>query len=190
MPIVRFSFAIPSLLAVAAVVAACGSSSPAAVATPGGGSHSPAASVALGPVPGNSVAVPLPTDAPASVRGLAILPSCGAEILFEEDVDITPVPTAPGPTTNPTDNQQAVACLLAAWENGVSAQLIVSETTDEADQIFSIYRLPGDGTVRLLVRVLSHADHTIAWTQRTCTQLSAQEGSPTPADCQTETPIG
>ena len=31
--------------------------------------------------------------------------------VFEEDVDITPVPTAPGPTTNPTDNQQAVAYL-------------------------------------------------------------------------------
>ena len=145
--------------------------------------------MALGRVPGNYVAVPLPTDAPASVRGLAKLPSCGAEVLFEEDVDITPIPTAPGPTTDPTDNKQAVDCLLAAWENGVAAQLAVSETTDEADQIFSLYRLHTDGTLQLIVRVLSHADRTIEWTQRTCRQLSSQEGTLTPADCQSETRI-
>ncbi len=142
-----------------------------------------------GPVPGNSVIAPLPTDAPGSVVRLAALPSCGAEILFEEDVDISPIPTAPGPTTDAAANQQATDCLTAAWENGLQAELDVSSISDEADEIYSIYRLPGDGTVQVIVRVHSHSDRTIAWTQTTCRQLSVQEGTVTPADCDTETPI-
>jgi hypothetical protein len=185
----RLSIAAAALVIVAAFVAACGNSSGGAPSGAAGESStaSPAASLPLGPVPGNSVVVPLPTDAPARVRALPALPSCGSEVLFEEDVDITPVPTPPEPTTNPTDNQKAIDCLIVAWESGASAELIVSETSDEADEVFSIYRLPGDGTVRLVVRVLSHADRTISWTQRTCRQLSAQDGTLIPADCDSET---
>jgi hypothetical protein len=182
-----------AFLVVAAVLAAgCGGSSGAPADQNGGGpgGASATATFPLKPVPGNSVGVPIPSDAPAKVAALSALPSCGAEVLFEEDVDITPIPTPPGPTTNPSDNQLATACLLAAWENGTPAQLIVSETSDEADSIYSIYRLPGDGTLQLLVRVLSHSDQTVAWTQRTCRQLSLQDGVLTPADCDAETPIG
>jgi hypothetical protein len=166
-----------------AFAAAC--ASPATPAPPA----PPASAPSLGLVPGNSVAPPLPRDVPASVRALPPLPSCGAEVLFEEDVDITPVPTPPGPTSNATDNRLALDCLIAAWENGTPAQMIIAETSDEADEIYSIYRLPGDGTVLLIVRVLSHTDRTVSWTQRTCRQLSVQEGSLTPADCETETRI-
>jgi hypothetical protein len=167
------------LLAAALVVAACGSSSDTAPPAP-----------LTTAVPGNSVAVALPTDAPAVVLALPPLPSCGAEILFEEDVDIKPIPTPPGPTTAPSANKQATDCLESAWENGASAELRVSQVSDEADEIFSIYRLPGDGSVQLIVRVLSHSDKTIAWTQTTCQQLSVQDGVVTPASCQSETPIG
>ena len=181
----RLLIAAARVLVVAAFVAACGGSSGAGPSGPG-----PVATPSVAPVPGNSVMAPLPTDAPASVRALAQLPSCGAEVLFEEDVDITPVPTPPGPTTNATDNQQATDCLIAAWNGGASAQLEIFEATDEADQVFSLYRLPGDGTVELVTRVLSHADQTITWTQTTCRQLTIQDGTLTPADCQSETTIG
>jgi hypothetical protein len=170
-----------ALAFVAAVAAAC--------AGPANPTKGPGSTASLGLVPGNSVQAPLPSDTPASIRALPALPSCGAEVLFEEDVDITPIPTPPGPLSDKADNDQAVACMSAAWENGTSAQMTVSETTDEADQLYSIYRLPGDGTVVLIVRVYSHADLTVGWTQRTCKQLSVQEGALTPADCQTETPV-
>ncbi len=142
-----------------------------------------------GPVPGNTFAVPLPSDAPAAVRSLATLPSCGAQILFEQDVDISPIPTAPGPVTPAAANTQAADCLIAAWENGLAAEMDVFAVSDEADEIFSIYRLPGDGELTLMVRVFSHSDQTVIWTQTTCRQLSIQDGTPTPADCDAETPI-
>ena len=104
-------------------------------------------------VPGNSADAPLPTGAPAALSALPQLPSCGAEVLFEQDVDISPVPTAPGPVTDPEANQQAADCLLSAWENGRAAVLVTSAISDEADEIYSIYRLPGDGTVDVIVRV-------------------------------------
>jgi hypothetical protein len=65
----------------------------------------------------------------------------------------------------------------------------VSSVSDEADVIFTIYRLPGNGTVSVIVRVYSHSDKTVAWTQTTCRQLSLQEGTPTPADCDSEQTI-
>ena len=182
----RSAIAVARVLLIAtavAIVAACGGSSSA------GPSSGPAATPTLAPVPGNSVAIPLPTDAPASLRALPPLPSCGTEVLFEEDVDITPVPTPPGPTTAASQNQQAMDCLMTAWANGTPAEMVVSEATDEADQIYSIYRLPGDGTIQLTVRVLSHADQTIAWTQTSCTQLAVQDGGLVPSECQSETPI-
>jgi hypothetical protein len=148
-----------------------------------------APTVAYSPLPGNSAAAPLPSDAPAAVRAMAVVRSCGAEILFEEDVDISPVPTAPGPLTDAAANQQAIDCLIDAWQNGKAAVLVVSEVTDEADQLYTIYRLPGDDTVQLISRVYSHSDNTVAWTQTVCRQLSDQAGQVTPADCQTETPI-
>jgi hypothetical protein len=153
------------------------------------GAGSPIAPFQLGEVPGNSAAAPLPTDAPAAVRGLATLPSCGAEVLFEEDVDLSPIPTAPGPTTDPEANQQAGDCLISAWQNHRPAVLATSAISDEADQVYSIYRLPGDGTVQVIVRVLSHTDRTVSWTQRTCRQLSIQQGAVTPADCDSEAPM-
>jgi hypothetical protein len=183
------------LIVIAVLAAACGSTSGPAASQGSIGASSPTAaptftpSFPLKPVPGNSVVAPLPSDVPAQIRALKALPSCGAEVLFEEDVDITPIPTPPGPTTNPTDNQLALNCLMAAWENGAAAQMTVSQTSDEADQIYSLYRLPGDGTLQLVVRVLSHADHTISWTRTVCRQLSVQDGDVTPADCDSETPI-
>lgn len=150
---------------------------------------SPVAPFQLGVVTGNSAAAPLPTDAPASARGLSKLPSCGAEVLFEEDVDLSPIPTAPGPTTDPEANQQASDCLISAWENRRPAVLVTDALSDEADEVYSIYRMPGDGTVQVIVRVLSHADKTVSWTQRTCRQLSVQQGSVTPADCEAEAPM-
>lgn len=181
----RRSLIVSGLLALAAVVAACGSStpSPAVVSGPTGPSFP------LGPVPGNSVVAALPSDAPAQVVAFPALPSCGAEVLFEEDVDITPIPTPPGPTTDPSQNLLGTNCLIAAWESSDKAQLTVAETTDEADEIFSMYRLPGDGTVQLIVRVLSHSDRTVSWTERTCRQLTVQDGDLTPADCNSETPL-
>ena len=186
----RLSIVATGLLVVAAVVAACGGSSASPFDEPSaaGSSAGSAAASLASPVPGNSVVVPLPTDAPAGVRALSALPSCGAEVLFEEDVDITPIPTAPGPTTAPSDIQAATNCLISAWQNGAAAELLISETSDEADEIFSIYRLPGDGTVQLIVRVLSHSDRTISWTQRTCRQLTVQDGTLTPDNCDSETP--
>jgi hypothetical protein len=175
------------MLIVTAAVASCslsGTSTGPGAAPPAG-----AASFPLGRVPGNSATAPLPTDAPAAVIALAPLPSCGAEILFEQDVDISPIPTAPGPVTDPATSQKAVDCLIAAWENGLKAELAVSAISDEADEIYTIYRLNGDGTLQLIVRVRSHSDKTIGWTQTTCRQLSVQQGTLTPADCDLEKPI-
>jgi hypothetical protein len=124
------------------------------------------------------------------VRNLPLLPSCGGEVLFEEDVDISPIPTAPGPTSAASANQQGSDCLIAAWQNGLAAELDISSISDEADEIYSMYRLPGDGTVQLVVRVRSHTDKTVSWTQTTCRQLSVQDGALTPADCDSETNLG
>jgi len=178
------------------IVAGCGSSAtpeptvaqPSVQASAGAGQASPASNAAS-LVPGNSALAPLPTDAPAAVRGLSKLPSCGGEILFEQDPDISPIPTAPGPTTDPSANTQATDCLMSAWSNKAPAELDTSLISDEADQIYTIYRLPGDGTVDVITRVWSHTDKTVTWTQATCQQLSVQDGAVTPADCQTETPI-
>jgi hypothetical protein len=172
--------------AVSAAVVSC--------AVPPGPSLTPSpgqsAGFPLGPVPGNSVSAPLPTDAPAAVRSLAPLPSCGGEVLFEQDVDISPIPTAPGPTSEASSNLQGNNCLIAAWQNGLAAELDISLISDEADEIYSMYRLPGDGTVQLVVRVRSHTDKTILWTETICRQLSVQDGTLTPADCASEVPLG
>jgi predicted small lipoprotein YifL len=185
----RSPFAAAVLLMVVAAAAACGDSSGPPPLPSDATAGAPTGSFPLGPVPGNSVVLRLPSDAPAKVRAMPALKSCGSEVLFSEDEDINPIPTAPGPTTNATDNQLAADCLLAAWESGTAAELVVSETSDEADEILSIYRLPGNGTLQLVVRVLSHADRTVSWTQRICRQLSIQEGTLTPADCDSETAI-
>jgi hypothetical protein len=173
------------VLAVVAATAACGSSGSSPV--PSIGQASPTS--AYSPLPGNSTTAPLPSDAPASVVALTPVRSCGAEILFEEDVDISPMPTAPGPLTDPAANKQAIDCLIDAWQNSKPAVLIVSEITDEADQLYTIYRLPGDDTVQLIARVFSHTDLTVTWTQTVCKQLSDQSGQVTPADCLSETAI-
>jgi len=176
--------------AVAAVVAGCVTSSaltPLPLPTP---SSSPTATFPVSPVPGNSQSAPLPTDAPREVTGLKPLPSCGGEILFEPDPDISPLPTPPQPVTSDADNQQADACLIWAWENGKAAQVAVSAISDEQDEIYTIYRLPGNGTVDVLTRVRSHPDQVVTWTDVTCKQLSLQDGQITPADCGPETPIG
>ena len=170
----------------ATAFAACGGSSG---ASPVSSSNPSAAAGSYSPLPGNSTTVPLPSDAPSAVVSLAGVRSCGAEILFEEDVDISPIPTAPGPVTDAASNQQAIACLIDAWQNSKPAVLTVSEVTDEADRLFTIYRLPGDDTVQLIARVFSHTDMTVTWTQTVCKQLSDQSGQVTPADCLSETPI-
>jgi hypothetical protein len=186
------------LLATVVFVAACAGSSNLAASPPGAtaliagdesGGSGPGGPFPTGPVPGNSIAVPLPSDAPSSVAKLGKLPSCGAEVLFEQDVDLSPIPTAPGPVTGAAANKQATDCLIASWENGLAAVMDISSISDEADQIFTIYRLPGNGTVTLIVRVYSHSDKTVTWTETTCRQLSLQEGTPTPADCDSEQPI-
>jgi len=183
----RLRILTPAIVLVLVAAGACGGSqggTPASGTPTGNGS-----SVAYSPVPGNSTSVPLPSDAPAAVVALAPVRSCGAEILFEEDVDMSPIPTAPGPVTDPASNQQAIDCLIDAWQNSKPAILTVSEVTDEADQLYTIYRLPGDDTVQLIARVFSHTDKTVAWTQTVCKQLSDQSGEVTPADCLSETPI-
>ena len=188
----RLGMAILTLLAVVGTAAACaGAASP---ASPSGSSASSSgggagAGVSYSPLPGNSVTAALPTDAPSAVRSMTPLRSCGAEILFAEDVDISPVPTSPWVVTTSATNKLAVACLIDAWENGQTAQLTTAEISDEADEIFTIYRLPGDGTVQVVTRVLSHTDKVVAWTTASCRQLSDQAGQLTPADCNTEVPI-
>jgi len=102
---------------------------------------------------------------------------------------MSPVPTAPGPTSAASANQQGDDCLIAAWQNGLAAELDISLISDEADEIFSMYRLPGDGTVQLVARVWSHTDKTVAWTETICKQLSIQDGTLTPADCSSEVPL-
>jgi hypothetical protein len=182
----RLRMLIPVMvLAVVAATAACGSSGSSPI--PSIGPASPTS--AYSPLPGNSTTEPLPSDAPASVVALPPVRSCGAEILFEEDVDISPMPTAPGPLTDPAANKQAIDCLIDAWQNSKPAVLVVSEITDEADQLYTIYRLPGDDTVQLIARVFSHTDLTVTWTQTVCKQLSDQSGQVTPADCLSETAI-
>ena len=104
-------------------------------------------------------------------------------------MDISPIPTSPWSVTTPASNQVAVACLIDAWQNSQTAQLTTAEITDEADEIFTIYRLPGDGTVQVVTRVLSHTDKVVAWTTATCKQLSDQSGQVTPADCNAEVSI-
>ena len=141
---------------------------------------------AFSAVPGNSISVPLPSDVPAQVANLAALPSCGGETLFEQDVDLSPIPTAPGPTTPASANDQANNCLISAWENGRPAQLWISSISDEADEIFTIYRLPGNAMVDVITRVRSHSDRTIQWMEVTCKQLSLQGDDITPAGCGTE----
>ena len=160
------------------------SNAPAATPVP-----TPTPTFDLGPVPGNSISAPLPTDAPAVVSGLAPLPSCGGLILFEADPDISPLPTAPAPTSPPEANQQGANCLISDWENGRQGQLAVSAISDEQDEIYTLYRLPGNGTVDVLTRVKSHPDQVVTWTDVTCRQLSIQEGQLTPADCSPETPL-
>jgi hypothetical protein len=169
---------------VAVAVAACNPFTSSGAAPDDAGSSFP-----NGPIPGNSVNAPLPTDAPQVVVARDALPDCGAQINFEEDVDISPIPTAPGPVSNDADNKQAQDCLIAAWENGLKAEMRVSAISDEADEIYTIYRLPGDGTVQLIVRVRSHTELTVMWTQAVCRQLSIQDGVLTPADCASETTI-
>jgi hypothetical protein len=186
----RLGMAILALIVVVGSAAAC-----AGAASPAGPSVSSAASAVAGAgfsyrlLPGNSVTAALPTDAPLAVRSMAPLRSCGAQILFAEDVDISPVPTSPWVVTTSAANQVAIACLIDAWENGQTAQLTTAEISDEADEIFTIYRLPGDGTVQVVTRVLSHTDKVVAWTTASCRQLSDQAGQLTPADCNTEVPI-
>jgi hypothetical protein len=143
----------------------------------------------MGLVPGNSATAPLPTDAPKAVSSRTDLPSCGAENQFEEDPDVSPLPTAPWPTTSDADNTQANNCLISAWENGRQAELSVSLISDEADEIYTIYRLPGTGALELIVRVRSSSDKTVTWTQTTCKELSLQGDELTPSDCQLETPV-
>ncbi len=188
--------AILALLAVVGAAAACaGAASPASpsvssASSSGAGAGAGAgAGVSYSPLPGNSVTAALPTDAPSAVRSMTPLRSCGAEMLFAEDVDISPVPTSPWVVTTAATNKLAVACLIDAWENGQTAQLTTAEISDEADEIFTIYRLPGDGTVQVVTRVLSHTDKVVAWTTASCRQLSDQAGQLTPADCNTEVPI-
>jgi hypothetical protein len=184
----RLGMAALALIAVVGSAGACAGASNSA-----GASFSPASVAAAGPsykpLPGNSVTAALPTDAPAAVRSMTPLRSCGAEILFEQDVDISPIPTSPWVVTTSATNQVAVDCLIDAWENGRPAQLTTAEISDEADEIFTIYRLPGDGTVQVVTRVLSHADKVVAWTTAGCRQLSDQSGQLTPADCNTEVQI-
>jgi len=181
----RLRTAIPALIAVLASVAACAGTP----ATGPAASGSAGAAPAYSPLPGNSVVAALPTDAPASVLSMTPLRSCGAEILFEEDVDISPIPTSPWVVTTSATNKVAVDCLIDAWQNGQAAQLTTAEISDEADEIFTIYRLPGDGTVQVVTRVWSHTDKVVAWTSAVCKQLSDQSGQLTPADCATEVPI-
>jgi hypothetical protein len=193
-------------LAIAGLLAGCGSSTgpsapgstPGAGATGITGSVGPGGTVAsatatptfdMGPVPGNSIIAPLPTDAPAVVRGLAPLPSCGGEVLFEADPDISPLPTPPTATSAVAANSQGANCLIWDWENGKPGQLAVSAISDEQDEIYTLYRLPGDGTVDVLTRVKSHPDQTVSWTDATCQQLSIQDGQLTPEDCSPETPL-
>jgi hypothetical protein len=187
-------------IAIGLMAAACGSSPTTSSSTPGlddGASApvsaqpaaTPTPTFDLGPVPGNSVAAPLPTDAPATVRGLTQLPSCGGEVLFEPDPDISPLPTPPAPTSAPAANQQGANCLLSDWENNRPGQFAVSAISDEQDEVYTLYRLPGDGTVDVLTRVKSHPDQVISWTDATCRQLSLQGDQLTPADCSPETPL-
>jgi hypothetical protein len=162
-----------------------------ATASPGGPTPAPTPTPTfdLRPVPGNSLNVPLPTDAPAVVRALAPLPSCGGQVLFEPDPDISPLPTAPSPTSASAANLQGANCLLSHWENDRQGQLAISSISDEQDEIYTLYRLPGDGTVDVLTRVKSHPDQIVTWTDATCRQLSLQGDDLVPADCSQETPL-
>jgi hypothetical protein len=174
------------LAALALLVSACGP----AVDTGAPGSVAPTGTpFPTWPVPGNSVTAPLPTDAPSAVRRLAPLTDCGAELLFGRDDELSPIPTSPWPTTAPDENRRATDCLMAAWENGKSAQLVVSAISDEADEIYTIYRLPGDGSVQVFVRVRSQPDQATTWTRTTCKALSLLDGDVTPAACLLETPV-
>lgn len=175
-------------LLVVACVAACGGSA-ASISPPTPGTGPSQATFPLGSVAGNSVTAPLPTDAPVAVVSLSPLPSCGAEMLFEADPDISPLPTPPWATTDAESNQAAQNCLVSAWENGSSAQLETSEISDEQDEIYTIYRLPGDGTVDVIHRVRSHTDQATTWTRTTCRELSLQEDAVTPANCDQATPL-
>jgi hypothetical protein len=193
-------------LAIGVLVAACGSAVTVSQTAPTGPATSQAVGQTAGstqatveptptptfdlrPVPGNSIAAPLPSDAPAVVRGLAPLPSCGGLVLFEPDPDISPLPTPPSPTSAPAANLQGANCLLSDWENDRPGQLAVSAISDEQDEIYTLYRLPGDGTVDVLTRVKSHPDQVVAWTDATCRQLSLQGDDLVPADCSQETPL-
>jgi len=167
-------------------------SGPAGSSSPASASSANAVDAAVAshvPLPGNSVTTPLPTDAPPSVVSRAPLRACGAEVLFEEDVDITPIPTSPWAVTSKASNQAAVDCLIDAWQSGGPAEMVTAEISDEADEIFTIYRLPGDATVQVITRVWSHTDKVVDWTSATCKQLSDQAGVLTPADCASEVRI-
>ena len=194
------------------VVVGCGGGSSSATASPGGvagpsgavgpseapaqaggttavSAPTPVVTFPSSPVPGNSQVAPLPTDAPPTVTHAAPLPSCGGELLFEADPDISPLPTPPWKTTETSANRQGASCLIWAWENGKPAQLAISVITDEQDEVYTLYRLPGDGTVDVLTRVKSKPDQAVSWTDVTCKQLSIQEDQVTPADCSPETPL-
>ncbi len=180
---------LPLILVVAFVAAACGastSSAPVAPAVPAGGTGEGATS----PVPGNSILLTLPSDAPKSVPGAVAEPSCGGIVSFEVDPDISPAPTLPRDVTEAASVEKAEACLMSAWNGHRAAALETAETTDEQDAIFTIYRLPGDGTVDLIVRLDSWTEKTVTWTETTCRGLTLQDGRVTPMDCDTEHRIG
>ncbi len=151
------------------------------------GAAQSAAAVSL--VPGNSVSLPVPADLPASAAAKASRPTCGVTISFEVDPDASPAPTLPSNLTGSAANDAALGCLLSAWRAHAAAALWTVETTDEQDEVFTIYRLSGDGTLDVIVRLASHTEKTVTWTETACRDLTLQDGRVTPMDCASEVVI-
>ncbi len=148
-------------------------------------SPSPASSSTLPPLQGNGRSMPLPSDAPAEVRSLPALFSCGAET-FEDEGDegdhsaasepqgASEAPGASAPAEDESSDPGAT-CLIGAVDRREPAQYVVASGDQDAGGRLTIYRVTDDGRITLYVRLAPSFATPETWTRLVCTGLSLSD---------------